>query len=401
MPKPPAKKRDAPEAAAAPAAKKKPKAAKVEKLKFIVRADTPRVGGGQLKVISVNVAGLRSVLSQDAKLDALRTVVEKEQPDVLCVQEHKLQEAHVAEATKSMAELLPGYTQHWTCSTEKKGYSGVATFVKGASGGKSAEVAKKKAVILDDFFKKQPAKSGAAAAAGGGAAASAGAGPVVIGEVVPGMGAANQSDKIASNEGRLLTLELEHLYVVNAYVPNSGQKLERLAYRTKSWDAAFHAYLAGLEARKPVLLIGDLNVAYGVRDIHNVYVRPEFPDDLAAKPHGEQFVGLKSLLVQPGCTPDERDSFRDVILREGQPGARVDGLRYFHPTAEGVFTYWSQRAGNRPVNKGLRLDYTVVSASLVSEDGGGPKLLDSFVLDDVEQYPAFSDHAPMGALFSL
>ena len=82
-----------------------------------------------------------------------------------------------------------------------------------------------------------------------------------------GMGDANNADNIATNEGRLLTLELEHLFVINAYVPNSGAALERLIYRTQTWDPAFHAYIASLEQSKPVLLIGDLNVAYGVRDI--------------------------------------------------------------------------------------------------------------------------------------
>ena len=79
---------------------------------------------------------------------------------------------------------------------------------------------------------------------------------------------------------------------------------------------------------------------------------------------------------------------------------RVDGLRHLHPTAQGVFSYWSVRAGNRPFNRGLRLDYTVVSNSLI-EKGAGPKLVDSFVLDDETEFPAFSDHAPVGAVISL
>ena len=74
--------------------------------------------------------------------------------------------------------------------------------------------------------------------------------------------------------------------------------------------------------------------------------------------------------------------------------------RHFHPTAGGVFSYWSQRAGNRSVNRGLRLDYTIVSASMLS-DGGSVQLVDSFVLDDTAAVPAFSDHAPIGALISL
>jgi exodeoxyribonuclease III len=400
--------------AAAPTAKKAkaaaPKQAKVEKLAFIPRGETqrPSSADGTLKVVSVNVAGLRSVLNQEPKLAALKAVIEKEQPDVFCIQEHKLQEIHLEDAKAGMAAVLPGYSQHWTCSTdpEKKGYSGVAIFVKGGSAAASSNRGKKKTIA--DFFKK-PAKAAAAAAADTPASsAGAGAGPKVIGDVVSGMGDANNADNIATNEGRLLTLELEHLFVINAYVPNSGAALERLIYRTQTWDPAFHAYIASLEQSKPVLLIGDLNVAYGVRDIHNFYVRPEFPEELDAKGHEEQYVGLKQLLKQPGCTPVERDSFRDVILREGEDGQaegrRIDGLRHLHPTATGVFTYWTQRCGNRPVNKGLRLDYAIVSPALVKPQGvgaTGAKLADCFVLDDTEQYPAFTDHAPMGATFSL
>lgn len=179
-------------------------------------------------------------------------------------------------------------------------------------------------------------------------------------------------------------------------------------------------------------------MAYGVRDIHNLYDRPGFPDDQESLPHEDQYLGcasstrrrldylandlydcsLKPLTKQPGCTAVERDSFRDLILGGGR---RVDGLRHFHPSALGahyrivlcgqmfivficgncaailgVFSYWTQRTGNRPFNRGLRLDYTVVTKSLI--EGKGPKLVDSFVLDSVSEFPPFTDHAPVGAL---
>ena len=218
-----------------PANKKAKAPAKKKGRTSLERALTPRVqlaaSAQGLKVISVNVAGLRSVLAQDGKRAALRAIVEKESPDVLCIQEHKLQEVHVEEASKGMAEILPGYSQHWTCSTEKKGYSGVATFVRGFGGTKEAT---KQPKTIQSFFTKT---------AGAKAPAATTSTPVtVVGDVLPGMGEANASDKIATSEGRLLTLELERLFVVNAYVPNSGQNLERLAYRTGTWDVNFNEY---------------------------------------------------------------------------------------------------------------------------------------------------------------
>jgi exonuclease III len=52
-------------------------------------------------------------------------------------------------------------------------------------------------------------------------------------------------------------------FVVCLYVPNSGQSLERLEYRTTEWDVALRAWVAALEAEgKPVIVTGDLNVAH-------------------------------------------------------------------------------------------------------------------------------------------
>lgn len=62
-----------------------------------------------------------------------------------------------------------------------------------------------------------------------------------------------------------VTIELPKLYVVNAYVPNAGEGLKRLDYRVDEWDAAFAGYVKGLEAKKPVVLTGDLNCAHQVR----------------------------------------------------------------------------------------------------------------------------------------
>ena len=106
---------------------------------------------------------------------------------------------------------------------------------------------------------------------------------------------------IVASEGRLLTLEFEHMFVVNAYVPNSGQGLKRLAYRTQEWDIQLGEHLRRL--KKPVILIGDLNVAHNVIDIHNFYQRPGFPTELG----DNEYKGLSQLKKQAGCTPIERE----------------------------------------------------------------------------------------------
>ena len=69
-------------------------------------------------------------------------------------------------------------------------------------------------------------------------------------------------------EGRLITAEYPTLYVVNAYIPNSGEGLKRLDYRLQQWDVHFAEYLQQLAAKKPVVLIGDLNCCHQEIDIH-------------------------------------------------------------------------------------------------------------------------------------
>jgi exodeoxyribonuclease III len=105
-------------------------------------------------------------------------------------------------------------------------------------------------------------------------------------------------------EGRAITVELEDLFVVNLYVKNSGQKLENLDTRCEQWDLDLRAYVAELQAIKPVVVTGDLNVAHRDGDVHN-------PD----APH---------LKKTPGCTARERDGFSTWLEELDQ----VDGKLY-------------------------------------------------------------------------
>lgn len=349
----------------------------------VERDPTPRknnITTKQLKIVSANVAGLRGLLNNEGKKANFLTMIRQEDPDVIALQEHKLQEIHVDAEGQNITEVLPNYKQYWTCSTQKKGYSGVAFLVRsnGHSGSKQKS-------IKDHFSKNQNGASGSKEAS-----SIKKEFPTPI-DVQYGMGRENGKDTIASNEGRIVTLEFDLLFVINVYVPNSGQNLERLGYRTDTWDRALCKYMKELEKRKPVLLIGDLNVAHDIRDIHNFYAKPWFPN----KPDGEdEYKGLKSLAAQAGCTKKERDSFTEFLSH-----GFVDTFRNFHPNASGCFTYWSMRAGNRQFNKGLRLDYVVTSSKMLGNgNGDGPKVFDSFILDDL---PAFSDHCPVGCVVTL
>eukprot|EP00614_Pseudopedinella_elastica_P009111 CAMPEP_0172586804 /NCGR_PEP_ID=MMETSP1068-20121228/6057_1 /TAXON_ID=35684 /ORGANISM="Pseudopedinella elastica, Strain CCMP716" /LENGTH=482 /DNA_ID=CAMNT_0013381679 /DNA_START=65 /DNA_END=1513 /DNA_ORIENTATION=- len=328
-----------------------------------------------LRAISWNVNGLRALLRSPTPLENL---IATERPHVLALQETKLQESHVEECQAAVlaigAKAGIEYDAHWSCSVARKGYSGVAIFVDRR---------------LPRSYK-----------------------------VLDGIGLPE-----ADAEGRTLTLVWPHdqkdgflveggLAFVNSYVPNSGDGLKRLAFRTEVWDPAFakhvdslaapsSAYspssksLEGVRRTNPVLVCGDLNVVGADLDFYN--------------PHE------KRMEKSAGTTPEERGSFRRLLLSptlmdqaqgsatEATPvGIWADSFRWVHgPQVSGVHSYWSMRARNRPVNRGLRIDYFLASPALVS--GMVPALVDAFVLDDPPEHGGFggSDHCPVGAHISV
>jgi exodeoxyribonuclease-3/AP endonuclease-1 len=337
------------------------------------RAQQPPEGSRLLKLLSINVAGLRTVLAGE-KAAVLKATVERETPDVLCLNEHKLKNEDVDGAEAQLRELLPGYTAaRWGVSTAKKGYSGVAVLLRGPAEGMG------EATPIAD-----PAAVAAAA--------------------TEGMGEGLDKDPVISQEGRLLTLELPELLIVATYVPNSGMDLKRLAYRTdrgleSCWDRSLGEYVCRLQETKgkPVVVMGDLNCAHRVQDMWNTHERPDFPEGLSSKPVGAQYTGLAGLKKQAGLTPEERSSFSSLLEHTGL----VDTFRAVHPEASGVFSYFSQRVvQNRPMNRGLRLDYVLASGALCAhlQDGAPsavaqPRVYDSFILDECEQV---ADHSAVG-----
>ena len=159
-------------------------------------------------------------------------------------------------------------------------------------------------------------------------------------------------------EGRVTGAEFDSFYLVNVYVPNSGNDLARLPYR-KTWDAALLEYMLDLEKSKPVILCGDLNVAHRPIDI----ARPQANYNKTA-----------------GYTQDEIDGM-DTYLKNGY----FDAFRYLYPDKV-KYSWWSYRAGARAKNIGWRLDYFLVSNALKSN------LKDAFILNGVMG----SDHCPVG-----
>lgn len=164
-------------------------------------------------------------------------------------------------------------------------------------------------------------------------------------------------DEKYNDEGRVITLEYPEFYLVNAYVPNSGEGLKRLDYRMV-FENDMRKYLTKLSKNKTVIYTGDLNVAHTEQDIKNA----------------------KSNEKNAGFTIEERNKMTELL-----EAGFVDSFRYLYPNKI-EYSWWSYRFNSRAKNVGWRLDYFLVSAAAKN------KIKDSKIYTTVEG----SDHAPIG-----
>lgn len=195
--------------------------------------------------------------------------------DFFCLQETKMQAGQL--------ELqFPGYTSYWNYA-EKKGYSGTAIYTR-----------------------KEPLA------------------------VTYGIGIEEHD-----HEGRVITLEYDKFFLVTVYTPNSQEELRRLDYRM-TWEDAFQAYLHQLDAKKPVIVCGDMNVAHQEIDLKNP----------------------KTNRRSAGFTDEERSKMTQ-LLNNGF----TDTFRTLHPE-QVTYSYWSYRFRAREKNAGWRIDYFLISDRL-------------------------------------
>lgn len=158
-------------------------------------------------------------------------------------------------------------------------------------------------------------------------------------------------------EGRVITLDMDHYYLVTVYTPNSQDELARLDYRM-AWEDAFRSYILELDKKKPVIICGDLNVAHKEIDLKNP----------------------KTNRRNPGFTDEERGKFSELL-----GSGFVDTFRLLHPDLENAYSWWSYRMRAREKNVGWRIDYFVVSERLA------PKVADANIRADIFG----SDHCPV------
>ena len=222
--------------------------------------------------------------------------------DFFCIQETKCQ-------PEQIDLQLDGYYQYWN-SAVKKGYSGTAIFTK-----------------------HKPLN------------------------VTYGI-----EQEVAADEGRIITLEYEHFYLVNVYTPNAKRDLARLAERIL-WEERMARYLMELDAKKPVIYCGDLNVAHEEIDLKNA----------------------KSNKGNSGFTIEERGKMTDLLA-----SGFTDTFRYSHQHEADHYTWWSYLNNARARNIGWRIDYFIVSN----------RLMEKFEQASIHAHILGSDHCPIELLIN-
>jgi exodeoxyribonuclease-3 len=238
-----------------------------------------------MKIYSWNVNGIRAVHRKGLFLSFLQ----QHQPDILCLQETK--------AERGQIEIdLPDYHEYWN-SAVKKGYSGTAIF------------SKEEPIAVTNGYPQDFAQR---------------------------FSFADELQRDSGEEGRVITAEFANFFVVTVSTPNAKEDLSRLALRFKHWDPAFLAYCKELEAKKPVIFCGDLNVAHTELDLANP----------------------KANRGKKGFTDEERRGFQNLM-----DAGFVDTFRLF-TQGNGHYSWWSHFANSRARNVGWRIDYFLVSAKL-------------------------------------
>lgn len=218
--------------------------------------------------------------------------------DVFCLQETKLQEGQIDLS-------FPNYESYWSYA-EKKGYSGTAVFTR----------------------------------------------------VSPLSVSYNLGIDEHDLEGRAVTLEFDEFYLVCVYVPNAQDGLKRIDYRM-SWENDFRDYVCSLDAKKPVVICGDMNVAHNEIDLKNP----------------------SSNRGNPGFSDEERGKFSELL-----DTGFTDSFRFLYPDLTGAYSWWSYRGNARANNVGWRIDYFLVSDCLRDN------IDKAFICPEIQG----SDHCPVG-----
>ncbi|XP_049888126.1 DNA-(apurinic or apyrimidinic site) endonuclease [Pectinophora gossypiella] len=272
-----------------------------EEIDFSNSSKSPQGKEWNFKIASWNVDGIRAWMSKGG-LDYIKY----EKPDILCLQEVKCSKEKLPDELAN----LPGYHAYWL-GGDKDGYAGVAIYTT---------------------------------------------------QLAMNVQYGLQNEEL-DDEGRIITAEYEHFYLICTYVPNAGRKLVTLPKRLQ-WNQEFRKHVQELDKKKPVIICGDMNVAHNEIDLTNP----------------------KTNKKNAGFTEEERAGMTE-LLGDGF----IDTYRHFYPDKTGAYTFWTYMMGARAKNVGWRLDYFIVSERLL------PSVCDNVIREQVYG----SDHCPISLFLHL
>lgn len=262
-----------------------------------------------MKFISWNVNGLRACVNK-----GFESYFNSADADIFAIQETKLQPGQI--------DLqFAGYTQYLN-SAEKKGYSGTMIYTR---------LKPMREYVNFDAWRA----------------------------ICPNV----QIPDGFENEGRILALEFDNFYFINVYVPNSQRELTRLDYRME-WEELFLQFLLALDAVKPVVVCGDMNVAHKEIDLKNP----------------------KTNHKNAGFTDEERDKMTKLL-----EAGFTDSFRYLYPDKTDAYSWWSYMGKARERNIGWRIDYFITSQKIKEN------IKESFISSEI----LGSDHCPVGIIIDL
>lgn len=261
------------------------------------------------RIFSWNVNGLRAVLRKGA----LQEFLVAQNPDILCLQEIKMQ--------PSQATLdLPDYTELWH-SAQRPGYAGTAIFTKRPPLNTFLNFEALVRPDANQLYATPKATLGAESQ------------PDAATFADRWHALADDGYGDLLSEGRILTAEFTNFYLVTVYTPNAKPDLSRLGLREQLWDPAFCEYLQLLARHKPVLTCGDFNAAHTEIDL--------------ARPQQNR--------KHAGFTDAERQGVSNLLA-----AGFTDTFRSLHPS-EQRYTWWSHWGNARANNVGWRIDYFFLS----------------------------------------
>ncbi|MGM0587570.1 MAG: exodeoxyribonuclease III [Bacteroidota bacterium] len=254
-----------------------------------------------LRISSLNLNGIRA-----AHRKGFTHWLSTTQPDIVCLQELRAHEHQIPNP------ILNHSYHHYFHTAQQKGYSGVGILCK-----------------------QEPLS------------------------VQTGLGI-----KWADAEGRMIQAEFENFSIASVYFPSGTTGDERQEMKMQFLEHFLPWAQQQLQADKPILFCGDVNIAHTPQDIHNP----------------------KRNKNTSGFLPEEREWMTNLL-----DTGYIDVLRYHYPDQEDLYSWWSYRAASKQRNKGWRIDYQLTAPALAE------KSVNAFI----ERSWDLSDHAPVTAIYDL